>query len=95
MDVGLVKFGPVPFESHFPGAIAEKLLTCGNKKIMIRSTKPDSTLHLGHFALTSDGRYIIDLYDDEPCEEFPGHLEAVRANWQNQGFEVNNVVVVP
>ena len=95
VDVGLVKFGPVPFESHFTGPIAMKSLTFGNKNIMVRSTKPDSTLRLGHFALTSDGRYIIDLYGDEPCEEFPGHLEAVRADWQNQGFEVNNVVVVP
>ena len=95
VDVGLVKFGPVPFESHFPGATAMKSLTFGNKNIRVHSTKPDSTLRLGHFALTNDGRYIIDLYDDEPCEDFPGHLEAVRANWQNQGFVTSNVVVVP
>ena len=98
-EVGLIKFGPVPFESRFPGALALKWLTFGNKKITVCNTKPDSTLFLGHFALTSDGRHIIDLYDDEPCEEFPGHLEAVHANWQNQGFVVSNVgvgdVVVP
>ena len=70
-----------------------KRLILGNKKITVHSTKPDSTLSLGHLALTSDSRYIIDLYDDEPLEEFPGHMEAARANWENQGFVVSDVVV--
>ncbi len=86
-DLGLIKFSPVPFESRFPGQIAEKCLMFGEKRIMVTNSKPDAILHLGHYALSSDGRYVIDLYD-EPCEMLYGHFEAVCTEWKNQGFRV-------
>ena len=89
VDVGLVKFGPVPFQSSFPGPIAAKRLTFGAKRIMVISSKPDATLYLGHYALSSDGQYIIDLYD-EPCEMLNDHFEAVCTEWSNQGFKISN-----
>ena len=89
VDVGLVKFGPVPFQSSFPGPIAAKRLTFGAKRIMVISSKPDATLYLGHYALSSDGQYIIDLYD-EPCEILYDHFEAVCTGWSNQGFKISN-----
>ena len=87
VDIGLVNFGPVPFESSFPGAIAAKRLTFGDKRIMAINAKPDATLHLGHFALPSDSRYIIDLYD-EPCEMLYDHFEVVCYEWRKQGFKI-------
>ena len=89
VDLGLVKFGPVPFESSFPGPLAAKWLVFGQKKIMVTNSKPDATLYLGHFALTGDSLYIIDLYD-EPCEILYDHFEAVCTKWSNQGFIINN-----
>ena len=91
VDVGLVDFGPVQFQSSFPGAIAAKRLTFGDKRIMVISSKPDATLYLGHFALPSDGRYIIDLYD-ESCETLYDHFEAACAQWKGQGFGIRNPV---
>ena len=87
VEIGLVDFGPIPFQSSFPGAIAAKRLTFGDKRIMVVSSRPDATLHLGHFALPSDSRYIVDLYD-EPCEMLYDHFEAVCAEWRKQGFEI-------
>ena len=89
VDLGLIKFGPVPFESSFPGPLAAKWLVFGDKKIMVTNSKPDATLYLGHFALPSDSRYIIDLYN-EPCEMLYDHFEAVCTEWSKQGFKMNN-----
>ena len=89
LDIGLIKFGPVPFQSSFPGAIAAKRLSFGDKRIMVISSKPDAILSLGHFALPSDSRYIIDLYD-EPCEMLYDHFEAVCAEWRKQGFKITD-----
>ena len=92
VDLGLIKFGPVPFESSFPGPLAAKWLAFGDKKIMVTNSKPDATLYLGHFALPSDCRYIIDLYD-EPCEILYDHFEAVCTEWSNQGFKIGNHII--
>lgn len=88
-DVGLIRFGPIPFQSNFPGPKAAKRLTFGRKRIMVVSTKRDAVLYLGHFALTTDGSYIIDLYD-ESSEMSHEHFEATCEKWRNQGFEVSN-----
>lgn len=88
VDLRLVRFGPIPFQSHFPGPIAMKIMGFGNKLIRVYSTKPDATMYLGHFALTSDGRHIIDLFRDEPCEMAYSSYEAARDNWKEQGFDV-------
>ena len=89
VDIGLIKFGPLPFESSFPGPLAAKWLAFGNRQIIVTNSKPDATLHLGHFALPSDSRHIIDLYD-EPCEMLYDHFEAVCAEWSKQGFNISN-----
>lgn len=88
-EIGLIKFGPLPFESHFPGPIAAKLLEFGEKRIRVLSSKPDSTLYLGHYALTNDGRFIIDMYD-ESCDMDYGHFEAVCSEWRKQGFTISD-----
>ena len=81
VDVGLVTFGPVPFESSFPGEKAAKHLKFGDKRIVIVNSKPNATLYLGHFSLPSDSRHIIDLYD-EPCEMLYDHYDAACAEWR-------------
>ena len=86
-ELGVISFGPMPFESSFPGAKAFKWLMFGGRKIRVANTKPDATLYLGHFALGTDGSYIMDLYG-ESCEMSHEHFEAVCAAWRNQGFEV-------
>ena len=91
VDIGLVKFGPVPFQSSFPGAIAAKRLSFGDRNIKVISSKPDAILHLGHFVLPSDSRYIIDLYD-EPCEMLYDHFEAVYSEWRKQGFTITDEI---
>lgn len=91
VDLRLVKFGPVPFQSHFPGPIAVKTLGFGNKYIRVYSTKPDATMLLGHLALSSDGRHIINLFRDDPCEMAYVSYEAACDNWKGQGFDVQEV----
>lgn len=91
VDLGLIRFGPIPFESSFPGPKAAKWLVFGDKKIMVTNSKPDATLHLGHFALPSDSSYIIDLYN-EPCEMLCDHFEAACTEWSNQGFIITNCI---
>ena len=92
-DLGLIHFGPVPFESSFPGPLAAKRLVFGDKQIMVTNTRPDAKLYLGHFALRSDGRYIIDLYN-EPCELLYDHFESVCTEWTGQGFEITQVIQI-
>ena len=89
VDLGLVRFGPVPFESSFPGALAAKWLVFGDKKIMVTNSKLDATLYLRRFALPSDSHYIIDLYD-EPGEILYDHFEADCAKLRNQNFIIND-----
>ena len=91
VDIGLVNFGPIPFQSSFPGAIAAKRLSFGDRNIKVISSKPDTILHLGHFVLPSDSRYIIDLYD-EPCEMLYDHFEAVCSEWRKQGFTITDEI---
>ncbi|MYA62388.1 MAG: hypothetical protein F4X94_07430 [Dehalococcoidia bacterium] len=92
-ELDLIEFAPVPFESKFPGEIAQKLLSFGDRRISVVSSKPDTTLYLGHYALTGDGRYIIDLYDG-PFKMTYGHFEDVCGEWRKQGFEVRDMVVL-
>ena len=93
VDLGLVRFGAMAFESTFPGAKAGKWLSFGDKKIMVTNSQPDATLHLGHYALTSDSKYIIDLYGD-PCEMLYDHFDGVCDEWRRQGFNVTDVQVI-
>lgn len=88
VDLRLVKFGAVPFQSHFPGPIAVKAMGFGNKLIRVYSTKPDATMFLGHLALTSDGNHIISLFRDDPCEMAYASYEAACDCWKEQGFNV-------
>lgn len=86
-ELGVIGFGPVPYESSFPGARAAKRLMFGGRRVLVASTKPNATLYLGHFALGTEGSYVMGLYD-EPCEMSHEHFEAACAAWRNQGFEV-------
>ena len=93
-ELGLVGFGPVPYQSHFRGPIAQKIVSFGDKKLRILNTKPDAVLEMGHWNLTSDGRFLINLYRDDEVELLEGHYEFNMAEWQKQGFNVTESVVV-
>lgn len=88
VELGLISFGPVPYQSSFPGPKAAKRLGFGNRRIAVVSTKPDATLYLGHLNLLGDGRHIIELYD-ESCEMLYDHFEAACAEWRKQDFIVD------
>ena len=91
-ELGLVSFGAVPFESNFPGQMARKVLSFGDKEIAILSTKPDATLYLGHWALTSDGEFLIGLYSEDSVQVDEGHLEFNMNAWREQGFQISDHV---
>lgn len=93
VDLGLIDFGTAPFESSFPGPLAAKWLVFGDKKIIVTNSKPDTTLYLGHFALPSDSRHIIDLYN-EPCEMLYDHFEVACTEWSKQGFKINDHITI-
>ena len=90
----LIYFGTAPFESYFPEGGSEKNLGFGNKHIRISSATPSKTLGLGHFALTSDGRNILDLFRGEPCEMMYSSYESSCSNWSQQGFNVQEIQVI-
>ena len=87
VELGLIEFGPLPYQSSFPGPIAAKRLGFSNRRITVISTKPDATLYLGHLNLLSDGRHIIELYD-ESSDMLYDHFEVVCAEWRKQDFSV-------
>ena len=93
-ELGLVSYGPISFQSNFPGPVARKILSFAGREIAIISTKPDATLYLGHWALTSDGEFLLGLYEDDQTQVLDNDFEITVAAWREQGFQITDHVTI-